>query len=279
VSIDVSVVIPTFRRPEQLRKAIESALGQNGVTTEVLVVDDSPEGSAQNIVSCLDDERIRYLKNPAPTGGFPSVVRNIGWPLARGRFVHFLDDDDIVPDNHYAAVKAKFLANPRVGVVFGRVEPFGDAPDVQMNRERRFFDDAGRRAAVCARFGSRLAFTASMVFGYTLIVCGAAVMRVDGVRKLGGFDPRIRLGEDVKFFGRAMREFGAAFIDGVALNYHIGNPSMMHAPQLSDIEIQHYRDGVRLMHGKYRAARGSLEFYALKIFSRLVLLPCISILK
>lgn len=275
----MSVVVPTFRRPEQLRKAIASVLGQRGVTTEVLVIDDSPEGSGQDIVSEFAATQVRYLNTPEPTGGVPSVVRNLGWPHARGDFVHFLDDDDTVPDNHYAAVKAAFAAHPGVGVVFGRVAPFGNASDVQMARERRFFDDAGRRAAACGRFGPRLAFTASMVFGYTLIVCGAAIMRADDVRKLGGFDPRIRLGEDVEFFGRAMRQFGAAFIDGVALHYHIGNPSMMHAPLLGDIEIQQHRDGVRRMHAKYRAERGALEFYALKAFSRLVLLPCISILK
>jgi glycosyltransferase involved in cell wall biosynthesis len=275
----MSVVIPTFRRPRQLAKAIASVLDQGDVATEILVIDDSPEYSAQNIVNEFTDGRIRYVKNPAPSGGFPSAVRNIGWPLARGTFVHFLDDDDVVPANHYATVKAAFLAHPDVGVAFGRIAPFGDAPDEQMSRERAFFDDAGRRAAVCSRFGARLAFTASMIFGTTLLVCGAAIIRLDCVRKLGGFDARIRLGEDVDFFGRAMRAFGATFIDGVALRYHIGSPSLMHAPQLSEREKRQHREGVDLMHAKYRAERGAGEFYALKLLSRFALLPCISLLK
>ena len=38
-----------------------------------------------------------------------------------------------------------------------------------------------------------------------LLVCGAALIRFNCVQRLGGFDPEIRLGEDVDFFGRAMR--------------------------------------------------------------------------
>ncbi len=279
VSIDVSIVIPTFRRPKSLGEAIASVLSQESVAVEIFVVDDSPEGSAQEVVTNFRDARVRYLKNPKPTGGFPSAVRNLGWPLARGAFVHFLDDDDIVPEGHYLAVKEAFSKHCDVGVVFGRIEPFGDAPEAQMRRERLFFGDAGRRASVCSRFGSRFAFSACMIFGSTLLVCGAAVVRRECVQKLGGFDPQICLGEDVDFFSRAIREFGANFIDRVALRYRIGSPSLMHAPNLSDDEMRQFREGMRRMHAKYRAERGAGEFYAMKGLSRYALLPCISMLK
>lgn len=275
---DISVVIPTFRRPKQLGEAIASVLSQSGVSIEVLVVDDSPEGSAQDIIKNLQDARVRYLRNPKPTSGFPSAVRNLGWPLTHGTFVHFLDDDDLVPEGHYAAVKAAFDQHRDVGVVFGHIEPFGNAPEFQMGHERHFFRDAARRASDCRQFGPRLAFTARMMFDRTLLVCGAAVIRRECVQSLGGFDPLIRLGEDVDFFGRAMRQFGAHFMNRVTLKYRIGSPSLMHAPKLSEGEIQQLRDGIRRMLAKYRAERGAAEFYAMKIFSRLIL-PCLSILK
>src|SRR5262245_43261401 len=110
--LDFSVVIPTFRRPGQLAEALNSVLRQREVTLEILVVDDCPEGSAKNIVEGLQDNRVCYLKNPCPTGGVPSVVRNLAWPVASGRFVHFLDDDDIVPEGYYMTVKAIFESQP-----------------------------------------------------------------------------------------------------------------------------------------------------------------------
>ncbi len=126
--IDFSVVIPTFRRPRELIEAISSALRQQDASIEVIVIDDSPEGSAEAAVGGLGDPRVTYLKNQNPTGGVPSVVRNIGWPMARGRFVHFLDDDDLVAEGYYAAVKMAFAENPTIGLVFGRIEPFGGGP-------------------------------------------------------------------------------------------------------------------------------------------------------
>ena len=134
MSIEFSVVIPTFRRPSELIEAISSALRQRDASVEVFVIDDSPEGSAEKAVKDLEDSRVIYLRNPNPTGGVPSVVRNIGWPMASGTFVHFLDDDDIVTEGHYAAVKAAFAANPTIGLVFGRIEPFGGGPPAQLDQ-------------------------------------------------------------------------------------------------------------------------------------------------
>jgi glycosyltransferase involved in cell wall biosynthesis len=278
VSIDISVVLPTFRRSALLREAIESVRAQKGAEVELIVVDDSPEGSAAAIAGEFPD-LVRYFRNPKPTGGFPSVVRNLGWPLARGRFVHFLDDDDLVPEGHYAAAIAAFEAYPRVGVVFGRVEPFGDAPETQMDRERAFFRNAARRAAICSRLGPRMGFAAGMIFNQTLLVCGAALIRRDCVQRLGGFDPEIRLGEDVDFFGRAMRQFGGHLLDRATLHYRIGSPSLMHAPVLSENEIQQHLAGSQRMAARYRSERGSFEFYVMKGFSRLVLTPCAIILR
>src|SRR5262249_9697815 len=93
---DISVVIPTFRRPRELVDAVHSALAQTGFSIEVLVVDDSPEGSAREAIAALDDPRVSYLKRSVPSGGSPALVRNDGWPRTSGRFVHFLDDDDRV---------------------------------------------------------------------------------------------------------------------------------------------------------------------------------------
>ena len=50
---------------------------------------------------------------------------------------------------------------------------------------------------------------------------------------VGGFDTRLRVAEDVDFYARAIRQFGAQFIDRVTLRYRIWNASLMHTPHLS----------------------------------------------
>ena len=271
MSIDFTVVIPTFRRPVELVEAISSVLRQQDVSVEVFVIDDSPEGSAEKAVRELPDPRIVYLKNQNPTGGVPSIVRNIGWPLANGRFVHFLDDDDIVTEGHYSAVKAAFGSNPAIGLVFGRIEPFGNGPIDQLDRERRYFADAAKKASASGRFGSRFAFTARMLFDKALLVCSSSVVRRECVARLGGFDPSIRLMEDADFHVRAMRQCGVFFLDRTAIRYRVGGPSLMHSPHPTEAQKLGERLGHRQMQAKYRREHGDLEFYMLALFTRTLL--------
>jgi glycosyltransferase involved in cell wall biosynthesis len=271
VSIDFSVIIPTFRRPRELIEAISSVLRQQESTVEIFVIDDSPEGSAEEATRGLRDSRIVYVKNPNPTGGVPSVVRNIGWPMARGAFIHFLDDDDMVAEGYYAAIKAAFAADPSIGLVFGRIEPFGSGPAAQLSHERQYFVDAARKSVLSDRFGRRFAFTGRMLFDKALLVCSASVTRRECVARLGGFDPSIRLMEDADFHVRAMRECGALFLDRTAIHYRVGSPSLMHSPHTTEKQKQGERQGHRQMQAKYRRERGTLEFYALALFTRTVL--------
>lgn len=269
--MDFSVVVPTFQRPKALRDAVSSVLNQSGVSVEVIVVDDSPEDSAREVIESINDRRITYIKNPIPTGGIPSIVRNFGWPRAKGSFVHFLDDDDVVPDGYYAVVKDQFFKNPKVGIIFGRVEPIGSGPDSQLKHERVYFADAASKAAKCRRFGLRWAFVGRMLFDKALLVCSASILRRECVADLGGFDPAIRLMEDADFHVRAIRRFGAHFIDHVSVKYSVGSPSLMHSPNPPKGQIELQREGHRRMHAKYLAQRGALEFFMLAIFTRTIL--------
>jgi glycosyltransferase involved in cell wall biosynthesis len=271
MAADFSTVIPTFRRPDLLVEAIDSVLRQRDVSVEVLVVDDSPEGSAEQAVRAFGDSRITYLRNPIPTGGAPSVVRNLGWPVATGSFLHFLDDDDIVAEGHYAAVKAAFAANHEIGLIFGRIEPFGNCPREQLEWERLYFASAARQARRSARFGSRFAFTGRMLFGKTLLTCSSSVIRRECIAGLGGFDPSIRLREDADYHIRAMRKHGALFLDRPAIHYRINYPSLMHAPVRSESQETMERHGHRMTLEKYRKQYGAFEYYALALLTRTVL--------
>jgi glycosyltransferase involved in cell wall biosynthesis len=271
MAAEFSVIVPTFRRLSQLREAAMSVLAQRDVKVELFIVDDSPEASAREVVDSLNDSRVNYIVNPRPTGGVPSIVRNIGLSHAKGELVHFLDDDDIVPDGHYLTVRQALVDHPDVGIVFGRIEPFGDCSPEQLEHERLYFRNAARKAAACQRLGRRWGFASEMLFGRAMLVCSAAVVRRECALALKGFDPTIRLMEDADFNIRMMREFGAYFIDKTVLNYRIGSPSLMHNPNPNSAQLAEEREGRRKFRNKYRAERGTIEFYALALLCRTVL--------
>ncbi len=255
-------MIPTCRRPAELNQALRSVLLQQNVTIEVFVVDDDPDGAAQEVVSAIADPRIRYLRMPRSTGGRPALVRNTALPHITASLVHFLDDDDEIPAGYYARMKVAFDAAPAVGVIFGRIVPFGT--DVEAVRhETRYFKAAARRARRCCWFGPRWGFTAAMLFENAMLVCSAVMIRRSCMSALDGFDGNLEVVEDIEFYIRAIRRHGATFLDDAVLHYRIGQ-SLMHRPGVKPVITA----GYEYIYRRYKKKWGAAEFYALKIFAR-----------
>ncbi len=91
----VSVLIPTFRRPDSFLRAARSALSQQGAGDfELIAVDNSPEGSAIAAFRMLEAETnmpFRWAHEPKPG---VAHARNAALALARGDLVAWLDDDE-----------------------------------------------------------------------------------------------------------------------------------------------------------------------------------------
>lgn len=88
----VTVVIPTYNRPDLVMRALSSVCRQTFTDFEVLVIDDGQKERAEAAVASIGDSRIRYVANEHSLGG--GGARNVGISMARGEFVAFLDDDD-----------------------------------------------------------------------------------------------------------------------------------------------------------------------------------------
>ncbi len=86
----VTVVIPTYNRPDHLRRAIASVKNQKDVFWEIIVVDDASDPGM--IPDLKSDKEILYLRNDRNRGG--GYSRNRGLARAKGKYVQFLDDDD-----------------------------------------------------------------------------------------------------------------------------------------------------------------------------------------
>ena len=137
----VSVVIPTYRRPEGLRSALHSLLRQTRAPGEIVVADNSPEGGARDVVEAaraVAPFPVRYVHEPRPG---VSNARNAGFAAARGRFIAFLDDDEIA-DPVWLSALLNTAERLEANVVFGRID--GDAKGAR-----------GLRAALAARLYSR----------------------------------------------------------------------------------------------------------------------------
>jgi glycosyltransferase involved in cell wall biosynthesis len=120
----ISIVIPTFNRPELLRGCLESLIVQtmDPLSFEIIIVADGPSKSTEGVVAALRDgvpvPALRYLESSVHRG--PAAARNLGWRSARGTIIAFTDDDCIAQPGWLEAGAAGF-DDHRLSGLWGRI--------------------------------------------------------------------------------------------------------------------------------------------------------------
>lgn len=110
-----SIVMPVYNTEKYVRLAIQSVLNQSFRDFELLIIDD--QGTDQSMLIChsFADTRIRIIsqKNRGLAG-----ARNTGIRHARGRYIAFLDSDDLWHPEKLERHKAHLDSNPKIGVSY-----------------------------------------------------------------------------------------------------------------------------------------------------------------
>lgn len=94
----VTIIIPTYKRPQFIERAIESCLEQIAVNVEIIVIDDNGLGTLEQIQ--MERTLSRYIHNGSikyiahKINRRAAVARNTGIKNATGKYLAFLDDDD-----------------------------------------------------------------------------------------------------------------------------------------------------------------------------------------
>lgn len=114
-----SVIIPTYGRPRYLREAVASVLAQTDQDFEIIVVDDCSPERVPEFADC----RIKLVRRPS--NGGPAAARNSGINAATGRWLTFLDDDDVY-DTERLRVARRGLGSAPVALCWFRY--FGHKP-------------------------------------------------------------------------------------------------------------------------------------------------------
>lgn len=113
----ISVIIPTYNRAQMVADCVASVLATNEPDLEVIVVDDcSPDDTREMLARRFgSDTRVRYARNS--NNSFQAVSRNYGAKLAKGDYLFFLDDDNLVHHEIFIELKAAFEQRPNAGLI------------------------------------------------------------------------------------------------------------------------------------------------------------------
>lgn len=176
----VSVILPTYNRLAYLREAIESVLRGEYSDFEIIVVDDgSTEADPGAVVAAVGDPRVRCIRR-AVNGGLPAA-RNTGLAEARGEYIAFLDDDDLLLPGKLASQVKYLEENQDVGLVAGGY--------IEADRE------LAPLRAVLPWSSSRTLDLRGCLLECPFVVC-AVLVRREWLERVGGFDEQLRWVED-----------------------------------------------------------------------------------
>ena len=113
----VSIITPSYGSEKFIAQTIESVLSQTYKNWEMIIVDDcSPDNSNEIIEKYLrNDSRIKLIKLEKNSG--PAVARNRAIKEAKGRYITFLDADDLWKSN-FLQKSINFINTKKVALVF-----------------------------------------------------------------------------------------------------------------------------------------------------------------
>ena len=111
----ISVIMPVYNTQEDfLREAVKSILHQTLADFELLIIDDcSTNPEIEKILKSFDDPRIRLLRTPHNSGA--AAARNLGLREAKGKYIAFLDSDDISYKERLAKQAEYLEKHPEIG--------------------------------------------------------------------------------------------------------------------------------------------------------------------
>ena len=105
-SFDISVITPCFNSHEFIAATVESVARQVGPTFEQIVIDDGSTDGSSEIVSGLQDRFPSLQLHVLGMNGGASAARNRGASMASGRYLMFLDADDVLTPGTLASLLA-----------------------------------------------------------------------------------------------------------------------------------------------------------------------------
>lgn len=204
---DVSVIIPTYDRPDYLEETVTSVLSQTYKKFELIVVNDGGPDKAAEILNKIGSDRIRYIK--IEHGGI-SAALNAGVAHSRGQYIAYLDDDDIYYPDHLETL-AGYL---------------DDRPEAQFayTLSWRCVQRQGANGweTVEKKLANNRPYDREKLKSMNLIQTTGSVMhRRELAEAVGGFNEKIIGSQDWEWYLRVSERFPLHFIGRATLEHRI----------------------------------------------------------
>lgn len=248
----VSIIIPTYNRTDYLKKTLESIQDQTFQDYEVLVIDDGTVGN-ENEDLCKKFEKVHYQK--IKNFGSPARPRNIGIQNAKGKYIAFVDDDDLWKPEKLEKQVAVLDQNEDFGIIHGPCEVI-DEHGVFQNKI------VGRPSNSGVKHGE---VSLKMIGNWTIMM--PTVMVRKQVLDIVGYFNEIMppAGEDVEYWSRCSFETKFYYLDEPLVYYRvhsngisIGKEKYRKLPYYLKLVLVKQKEAKKISNRQYNQLVGSM---------------------
>ncbi|MDR6905632.1 glycosyltransferase involved in cell wall biosynthesis [Agromyces sp. 3263] len=202
----VTVVIPCYRQGQYLDAAVGAVLAQDDVDPRVVIVDDaSPDGSLAAGRRLAADERVQVIAHDEHAGRIASC--NDGLAVVTTEFVAVVSADDLVAPGALGRAARLMLAEPTVGMVYGRPLELDDESDAAGV-------GAGARRVTWTVWHGHEWIRLACWRGRSFILSPEVVVRMEAVRQVGPYDARLPHSDELEFPLRMAARWDVARVNG-----------------------------------------------------------------
>jgi len=208
----VSVVIPAHNYGRFIADAIGSVLEQTHPPSEIIVVDDGSTDNTAAVVATFGDA-VRYIRQQ---NAGVCAARNRGVSESTGELIAFLDADDTWEPTNLEKQLAVFETDDDIGLVHCGM--------------REFDGETGETIGLHMEGGEEGVADNLLLWEGPVIVGpgGGVTVTRKAFDRVGGFDTRMKVGEDWDFCYRVARLFKIGFVAEPLLNYRSHNAAAHH---------------------------------------------------
>jgi glycosyltransferase involved in cell wall biosynthesis len=128
----ISIIMPTYNRAEYISEALDSIKRQTFKDYEIIVIDDGSTDNTKEIVETYKGIRYMYLDH----GGI-AWARNTAVKAARGKWLAFLDSDDLWVDDKLQKQVDYIKAHPDCRIVYSDFKNFTDIPEEELTERQK----------------------------------------------------------------------------------------------------------------------------------------------
>ncbi|BFU93653.1 MAG: putative Glycosyltransferase [Nitrospira sp.] len=218
----VSVVIPAYNCASYIVDTLDSVIRQDYPKLEVIVVDDGSTDHTKEVVANVESDRVKYVYQQ--NSGGPSGPRNTGIQHAQGKYVAFLDSDDIMLPGKIQCAVDLLDRQPNLGLVFADFVKFDEVNGQHAGAfldTYEYFKRAPKRSVGVSQYilNTEAAYDALIVENY--IGTSGVVVPKAVLADVGPFDVRLRGPEDYDLWLRIAYAYDIGFIDMVGHRYRV----------------------------------------------------------